>query len=192
MRFNGRGVATAAACGMACLLGIIVTYDLACFQPTLSRARLTIRQHQREDQFPPARAIASLRLITNGDTVPYATRLLMRLDDRGGKNLTGIRWQLKYAAWCSLVAFHLSENERLGVIGSLSTTGAQRQGLVETAMVMFGRPLSSLSSAELATLAVLIQTPSVSNDTELQRSAAVRLQQRYERSFHIGADSSRP
>lgn len=184
MSFNWRLVTTTVMCSGFFLISTCVAYDITYFQSAWSRTRIAIWQHPIEDQHPPALAIAFIELSSHGDTVPYATRLLIIRGDEEYRPKSGISRQLKYATWCWLVASHLSESDRLSIIATFAVTGPQRHGLVETAEMIFGKQPSALSPSELAVLAILIQTPSISQDTQRQEKAAVGFLARYENSIY--------
>ena len=72
----------------------------------------------------------------------------------------------------------------MSIIATFAVTGPQRHGLVETAEMIFGKQPSVLLPSEWAVLAILIQTPSISQDTQRQEKAAAGFLARYENSIY--------
>lgn len=133
-------------------------YDLAYFQSRRVEISGLVAAAEKEDRAPPSQVVGLLMISLNRNTSPYTARLLMRELNVMSEHMSMLHWHFTYAIWGSLVALHLSEQDRISLISSLSPTGVGK-GLNATARLMFGRSLSDLSLAEAATVVALTKNP---------------------------------
>jgi hypothetical protein len=115
-----------------------------------------------------------------GNTSSAAARLLIREFDAWPTDKGGAAWTIAYATWSSLVALHLSEQDRLAIIARLAPTGGGHFGLKQTADALFDRPLSDLTLEEAGLLIVLTRGPGLYDAPQRLSSERDRFLSRYE------------
>lgn len=161
-------------------LGLLLTscvslaaYDWLYFQPVLARTRACVDQHPESDRSPPPLFAQLLTFTTNGDTVPYATRVLMTSGDPDDHAKPVWAWQARYATWSWLYALHTSESERVVTIASLGFRAEPEHGLTAVAQRHFGEAPAQLSREQVAMLAeLLVLAPSHPSERQLADHAA--------------------
>jgi len=154
----------------------LAAYDVLYFQPALTRTRPLIKQHPESDRSPPPLFAQLLTFTAHGDTVPYATRLVMASSDPEGSVKPTWAWQARYATWNQLVVLHTSESERTAMIASLGFRAEPEHGLTDVARRRFGKEPGQLSPLQLAMLAkLLVLGPNQLSEAQLANHAAYLL-----------------
>ncbi|BDU18940.1 hypothetical protein [Dyella sp. GSA-30] len=158
------------------LCGGLVAYDRLYFQPALTRTRTLVSQHPASDRSPPQLFVQLLIFTTHGDTVPYATRVLMTSGDPDDNAKPIQMWQARYVTWSLLVALHTSESERNATIASLGFRAEPEHGLTDVAQHRFGKEPGQLSRLQVAMLAkLLVLGPNDLNEAQLANHATLLL-----------------
>ena len=123
---------------------------------------------RRCDRSPPLLFVQLLTFTTHGDTVPYATRVLMTSGDPEDNAKPVWAWQARYATWSLLYALHTTEPERVATIASLGFRAEPEHGLTAVALRYFGEAPAQLSRQQWAMLAeLLVLAPAHLSEREL-------------------------
>lgn len=153
------------------LLCLFIGYDLSAFQSRKVEISTLLSQATRDEKHLSPPVASLVRVSTGGKTAALSARIL--IDElrvpQVGESMLG--WHATSLLWWAYCGIHLSEQERLTLIASRSWMGNGRHGYSAEALVRFGRPLSSLSLPEAATLFALTHSPSLyaSSPSQLAR-----------------------
>lgn len=129
-------------------------YDLLYFQPQRAKMAEIADSFSQSGQTIPEPMIRLL-YIAHGETLRYyAAKVILR---ETNVQREGAAYLL---LWGKLVDLHLSEDEQIRIIAARAYLGDKTYGFPQAAQVMFKKPLSGLSSSELATLVALMKSPS--------------------------------
>lgn len=143
------------------LLSLFIGYDLSAFQSRKAEISTLLSQATRDERRLSPQVASLVRVSTGGSTATRSARILIEelRVPQVGESMLG--WHATSLLWWAYCAIHLSEQERLTLIASRSWMGNGRYGYSAEALVRFGRPLSSLSLPEAATLVALAHSPSL-------------------------------
>lgn len=144
---------------MATPFAILAAYDLAVFQPRYPAIRHLIETAAPDERTPSPQVSRAIHALPSLNLSAYVSRLLLQKFDFP-KSESPIRWHLSGALWWALVALHLSENEQLTLLLSLSYMGNSTSGFSAAAQAIFHAPLNSLTLEQAAKLAVISKAPS--------------------------------
>ena len=147
-------------------------YDLTEFQSRRSDIASLISGASADERNPSLATISLVRNSLGGKTSAFAARLLLDKLHIPWVTKGMFGWHATSALWWACVAIHLSEQEQVTIIASHSYMGNARYGFSTESTARFNKPLSSLSTAEIATVVALTKAPS------LYASSPERLAQR--------------
>jgi hypothetical protein len=147
------------------LLIAFVAYDYQAFQSRKQEILpLIVQAHADERALNPSMA-KLLRLAENNQVPQNAGRILVAKLQVSPVSENSYGRIATIGLWWALAAIHLSEQEQLTLLASQSFMNQGRIGIAAEAQARFGRPLSSLSLEEEATIASLVFSPYVPTRT---------------------------
>ncbi|HEY6124759.1 MAG TPA: transglycosylase domain-containing protein [Steroidobacteraceae bacterium] len=145
---------------VAVLASCFLIYDALVFQSRSMQIRQLLVEAHPLERAPPE-TLRRLFLIEAGTRldIRVARSLMLKLEVSpiSGGNMGD---RLTTALWTSLVRLHLSEDEKIALIFSLSDLGNRVHGFQAAARSDFGRDLDRLDPREQALLVVYSQWPS--------------------------------
>lgn len=136
---------------LAALASYLAYYDLTLFQPTLA----STQQHMQSAPLPGMPPLLEKHLQSAyGQSLQFhAGNILLRQSAFGG----GDGW--RGFLWGKLAELHLSTQEQIALVVSLSYMGSNRYGFPAASQAMYGKPIEQLSPTESAALVVLATAP---------------------------------
>lgn len=134
-------------------------YDLIAFQSHRSEITALVAGASTDERTPPAELLSLIRTSSGDHLDSSAARCLLVKLGVYTHGHSQLGWQSTWVLWSMLAAAHLSERDEVTILLSQSYLGCGHLGYSSEAQARFGRPLSRLSTIELATLVALARSP---------------------------------
>ena len=128
-------------------------YDLLYFQPHRAKMSEIADSFFNSGQTVPESMIHLLH-IAHGEALRYYAAKVILRETNVRRETAGY-----LVLWGKLVDLHLSQEEQIKIIAARTYLGDNIIGFPQAAQAMFKKPLSELSTSELATLVFLMKSP---------------------------------